>query len=154
MKNKYALRYAVKKDIPELILLLKQLFEIEKDFSFVPENHSYGLALLLESERALILTVTFEGRIIGMCTLQWIVSTAEGGYSGWVEDVVVHESFRRKGVGSRLMKYLIDEAMRRDLVRLQLLVDETNFSAEVFYSGGGWKKTRMRALKTLLKKTG
>lgn len=146
----YRIRPAEKQDIPQLVFLLQQLFEIEKDFRFDSEFHSYGLALLLESDSGCVLTATHEDKLIGMCTLQWIVSTAEGGYSGWIEDLVVHTSFRNMGVGAALLRAVEEEALKRDLVRLQLLFDESNFSAYQFYSARKWQGTRMRALKKLL----
>lgn len=41
--------------------------------------------------------------IVGMATIQTLISTAEGGRVGLVEDVVVDESFRGKGIGKLLL---------------------------------------------------
>ena len=150
MKDTFNIRYAKKSDIPEMTFLLSQLFEIEKDFCFVPEKHQYSLSLMLESDNACILIACFKEKVVGMCTLQWIISTAEGGCSGWVEDVIVDTPFRGKGVGSLLLSAVEEEARKRDLVRLQLLYDQNNLLACNFYLTRNWKITRMSPLKKIL----
>ena len=77
-----------------LVALLRQLFAIEEDFRIDEERQRRGLAMLLDNPQALILVAEAAGRVIGMCSGQLLVSTAEGGPALLVEDVVVAEGFR------------------------------------------------------------
>jgi GNAT superfamily N-acetyltransferase len=91
-----------------------------------------------------------EGVVVGMATLQILISTAEGGRSGLIEDVVVSESYRGRGVGKRLMEHLVQWAAKQGLTRLQLLADRQNQPALMFYQSQGWSTTNMIALKRQL----
>ena len=87
--NKGAIRTAEPADLDSLVSLLAPLFAIEEDFVFDESRQRRGLALMLENERGCVLVAETEGQVIGMCTGQLLVSTAEGGLSLLVEDVVV-----------------------------------------------------------------
>ena len=99
------LRPAKPSDIPELVELLKELFSIETDFDFDPEKQACGLTLLLDSEKDCILVAERLGdnRVLGMCTVQTLISTAEGGPVGLLEDLVVAADFRHQGIGAKLL---------------------------------------------------
>ena len=65
------------------IAVLKELFTIEADFDFDQEKQIFGLNLLLTSDKDCILVAQLlnDDRVLGMCTLQTLISTAEGGRS-------------------------------------------------------------------------
>ena len=94
---------AKKEDIEDMINLLKQLFEIEKDFTPNYEKQKRGLELLLDREDAVIFVARYNGKVVGMCSIQILISTAEGGKVGLLEDLVVDENFRGKGIGTELL---------------------------------------------------
>ena len=83
------------------------------------------------------------GEVVGMCSIQTLISTAEGGLVGLVEDVVVREGNRGKGIGNALMGAVDDWARRHALKRLQLLADRDNAPALKFYELRGWKMTNL-----------
>ncbi|OQX06932.1 MAG: GNAT family N-acetyltransferase, partial [Desulfobulbaceae bacterium A2] len=87
------IRPATLPDLDSLVELLRLLFAIEADFDFEPQRQRRGLALLLvDPERASIMVAETEGKIVGMCSGQVLISTAEGGPALVVEDVVVQEA--------------------------------------------------------------
>lgn len=143
-----AIRPARAADIDTLILLLRALFAIEADFAADEEKQRSGLQMLLESKRACLLVAENESGIIGMCTGQMVISTAEGGPALLVEDVVVHESFRGRGVGRMLMEALQKWAAVNNATRLQLLADRNNVPALDFYRRLGWQQTDLICLRT------
>ena len=55
--------------------------------------------MLLAHETAIILVAEAAGQVIGMCSGQLTISTAEGGFALLVEDVVVAGPWQGKGVG-------------------------------------------------------
>ena len=139
----YCLRQAAEGDIGQLISLLGFLFALEKDFTIDPEKQGRGLRMLMNREASVIQCVEVGGRIVGMCSAQCLVSTAEGGLSALVEDLVVEKVHRGKGLGAMLLSSVEAWALRHGALRLQLLVDRTNFNALRFYSRMGWEETRM-----------
>jgi GNAT superfamily N-acetyltransferase len=144
------IRPATSADIDTMSMLLAQLFSIEQDFTPDEAKQRMGLEKLLAAADAYVVVAEQEGVVVGMATLQILISTAEGGLSGLIEDVVVNESYRGRGVGKRLMEYLVQWAAKQGLTRLQLLADRQNQPALMFYQSQGWSTTNMIALKRQL----
>lgn len=142
---KIQVRNGIKEDLGELTELLYELFSIENDFSFDKEKQYQGLRqmLLNKDYRRVWVAQREDGRIVGMCTMQVLISTAEGGEVGLIEDVVVTKHFRLKGVGRQLMNAMEAWAESRGILRLQLLADKTNLSAIQFYKKMEWKHTKL-----------
>lgn len=145
------LRPATPADLDALVHLLGVLFTLEADFRPEPERQRRGLALLLaEPARAAVVVAERAGEVVGMATAQLVVSTAQGAPSAWVEDVVVAEAARGRGIGGRLLDALEAWARARGATRLQLLADLENAPALGFYAGRGWSRTQLLALRRLL----
>lgn len=143
-----AVRPANVADLDALVALLGVLFSIEADFRPDPARQRRGLARMLADPRArVVLVAEAAGRAVGMATAQLVVSTAEGGPSALVEDVVVEDAWRGRGVGRRLMGALEAWAAVRGATRLQLLADRGNAPALGFYARLGWRPTRLVCLR-------
>ncbi|AAU90674.1 acetyltransferase, GNAT family [Methylococcus capsulatus str. Bath] len=145
------IRPAETRDIEAMVELLGTLFSIEADFTFDPDRQRRGLALLIGSSADRVLVAECEGRVIGMCSVQTLISTAEGGPVGLVEDMVVAREFRGKGIGRRLLGEIERWAADAGLTRLQLLADRTNEPALTFYGRRGWERTALIGLRKMLR---
>jgi GNAT superfamily N-acetyltransferase len=143
------IRPAGRDDLGAMVSLLGTLFAIEEDFTPDPECQRRGLERFLKScgKHRGILVAQSENQVVAMATIQILISTAEGGPVGLVEDVVVREDCRGRGVGRRLMAAVSAWGDDRGLTRLQLLADRTNFSALDFYDKIGWLPTRLVCLR-------
>lgn len=130
-------------DLDPLVDLLRLLFAVEEDFSFDAARQRRGLNLLLDDERARVLVAEEAGQPVGMCTGQLVISTAEGGPSVLVEDVVVAPAHRGEGIGRALMDTLAAWAKSRGATRMQLLADQHNPPALIFYDRLGWQATAL-----------
>jgi ribosomal protein S18 acetylase RimI-like enzyme len=148
------IRTAKPDDIPQLVALLKALFAIEADFDFDPDKQARGLQLLLTSDQACILVAESSdgNKLRGMCSVQILISTAEGGAVGLLEDLVVAADFRNQGIGAKLLAAAVNWAERRGLKRIQLLADKNNAPALEFYKKQGWQATQLICLKQSLSK--
>ncbi len=144
------IRSAEAADLDRLVSLLATLFAIEEDFVFDEPRQQRGLTLMLANERGCVLVAESEGRVVGMCTGQMLVSTAEGGLSLLVEDVVVDKQWRGRGVGRLLMTAISDWARGKKVSRLQLLADRNNVPALDFYRSLSWNSTELICLRNLL----
>lgn len=133
-------------DTDAMTALLGELFSIEADFDKDERRQRRGLKLLLEGttgDRHCIKVAEVNGEVVGMCSIQKLISTAEGRMVGLVEDMVVTSSLRGLGIGRFLIKQMEKWAIEHKLVRLQLLADRSNFPALDFYSAMGWEPTRL-----------
>lgn len=143
----FTYREAAQKDLPILTQLLYQLFSIEEDFSFDAEKQQTGLALLLASPQAAIFVAEQRKTVIGMCTGQLLVSTAEGASGLIIEDVVIDKAWRGNGIGPRLLHCIEQWGATFGANRLQLLADKNNSPALSFYNRQGWQKTQLICLR-------
>ena len=135
-------------DLDDLVALLQVLFSIEEDFKFDPARQRCGLEMMFDHDGAVILVAEAESRVIGMCSGQFTISTAEGGAALLVEDVVVAEAWQGQGVGRKLMQALEQWAQAEKVERLQLLADRNNQVALKFYTTLGWQSTELICLRT------
>jgi len=139
-------------DIPGICELLTELFSIEADFEPDPVKQALGVGCMIDDQsgHTLLLVAESGGTVVGMATCQTLISTAEGGRVGLVEDVVVAGEFRGQGIGSLLLEHLTNWAQEQKLKRIQLLADKENFPALAFYSGRAWKKTGLICLRKMV----
>jgi ribosomal protein S18 acetylase RimI-like enzyme len=149
MQSFVSIRPAATSDIAGMSLLLSQLFAIESDFTPDDEKQRRGLKLLLETAGAQILVAESRGRLVGMVTMQSLVSTAEGGPVGLVEDLIVDRDHRQRGIGAGLLDQLQQWARGIGLSRLQLAADKTNGAALEFYRKVGWEQTSLLLLRSV-----
>ncbi|QJD29025.1 GNAT family N-acetyltransferase [Methylococcus geothermalis] len=148
------IRPAETRDIEAMAELLGALFSIEADFAFDRDRQRQGLALLIGSGADRVLVAESDGRVVGMCSVQTLISTAEGGRVGLVEDMVVAPEVRGKGIGRRLLGEIERWAADAGLTRLQLLADRTNEPALTFYDRLGWERTALVGLRKMLRDAG
>ena len=66
--------------------------------------------------------------IVGIYVVHTIINEAQVNY------FLIKKKFRRKGYGTYLMNYLINQCKKLNIEKLLLEVSETNSIAEVFYS--------------------
>ena len=90
-------------DLNLMCALLEQLFSLEADFSVDRQRQIKGLKMMVAQDGARLLVAEAAGRVVGMCSGQVVVSTAEGGPAVLVEDVVVDNRWRGLGIGRLLL---------------------------------------------------
>ncbi len=141
------IRRASREDVRAMTRLLQELFAVETEFEFDEQKQSCGLEMLLDSPRTEIWVADRRGRVVGMVTVQLVVSTVEGALSAWMEDMVVSSPYRRRGIGTALLKSAVNWAHEQGATRVQLLADGRNVPALIFYRKQNWLQTNMIALR-------
>jgi ribosomal protein S18 acetylase RimI-like enzyme len=146
-KEAFWIRPAGSGDLPAMTRLLQELFSVETEFAVDTEKQRAGLQLLLDSPKAGVWVAERRGRVVGMVSVQLMVSTAEGGLSGLLEDLVVSSAYRRRGLGKALLSAAVKWSRDQGATRIQLLADGRNVPAIIFYRKQDWKQTNMIALR-------
>ncbi|OEH87009.1 GNAT family N-acetyltransferase [Desulfuribacillus stibiiarsenatis] len=147
MTDTYKIRKAEQTDIPCLVNLLGILFSIEHDFTVDRYKQQQGLErMLADPERCCIMVCERNHHVIGMCTAQFVISTAEGGLSSIIEDLVVEQEYRGSGVGKKLLNAVEDWSLKNGAKRIQLVADKNNTPALDFYKKNGWNATQLICL--------
>ena len=143
---------ATPKDLPQLVALLGQLFEQEAEFTPDAAKQEAALKMILADPKTGKLYVARDGsKVVAMASLLFTVSTAEGGRAALFEDLVVHADYRKQGIGAKLLEHVIAQARAEGLLRLTLLTDLQNESAQVLYRKLGFTGSPMKPMRLKIK---
>ncbi|MCX6074898.1 MAG: GNAT family N-acetyltransferase [Campylobacterales bacterium] len=137
------IRQANYNDISAMAQLLSELFTIEDDFVIDTNKQICGLQLLLQHSDTIVLVAETSEHLIGMVSMQPLISTAMGEWVGLIEDMIVTSDFRRMGIGKLLLGAMIEESKRLGYGRLALGADIRNESAIAFYRTFGFETSNM-----------
>jgi ribosomal protein S18 acetylase RimI-like enzyme len=135
-------------DIPQLVELLGILFTQEAELSPDPGKQRRALEIILADPARARIYVAREGdRVIAMAALHFTTSTAEGGKVAGLEDCVVHPAHRRRGIGEKLLGYVLEQARAEGALRVMLLTDGDNVTAQALYRKLGFTPSSMLAMR-------
>ncbi len=138
-------------DLPQMAVLLEELFTLESDFHPDRDKQLQGLTLILENPACGQLFVLRDGaQIVGMANALITVSTAEGGRVLLLEDVIVRSEYRGRGFGRQLVNHVLDWAREQKMTRVTLLADCDNRAALNFYGKLGFEPSHMAVLRKTL----
>ena len=142
---------AVAVDVPQLVELLGILFTQEHELSPDAGKQRRALELILaDPSRARIYVAREKGKAIAMAALHFTTSTAEGGRVAELQDCVVHPEHRGKGVGEKLLAYVLERAKAEGALRVMLLTDGDNARAQALYRKLGFSPSSMLAMRLKL----
>jgi len=145
---------AAPSDTPRLVGLLALLFTQEPEFSPNAEKQSEALdAILHDRSRGRIFVAREGGKVVGMASLLYTISTAEGGKAALFEDFIVQPEYRGQGIGTRLLEYVIQQARAEGVLRITLLTDLKNDNAQDLYRKLGFVNSSMQAMRLKLQKS-
>ena len=127
------IRYATKEDAPRILQLIKDLAEYEK----APLEVTVSLQHFTESgfgtHPIWWAFVAEEEQVIHGFALYYIRYSTWKGQCLYLEDILVTEKMRGKGIGAQLFERILEEAKERKLVRVVWQVLEWNEPAIQFY---------------------
>jgi GNAT superfamily N-acetyltransferase len=141
---------ADEQQIEQILPLLAILFNQEAEFDFDAALSRQALLEIMANEDVgAILVAELDGKLVGMLTLLYTVSTALGGRVAILEDMVVAEQVRDKGVGQKLIAFAKQVALEKQCKRISLLTDADNTAAQRFYLRNGFFSSGMRVYRFL-----
>jgi ribosomal protein S18 acetylase RimI-like enzyme len=139
-------------DISQLCDLLALLFSQEHEFQ--PDALKQRAALnqlVCNPQRGRVFVLRDNEAVLGMVSVQVLVSTARGGDVLLLEDLIVRPACRGQGYGSALLHHVTDFARRHGYSRITLLTDDDNTAAQRFYGRHGFHASHMMPYRLLLK---
>ena len=112
---------------------------------FCDEIRDYA-KVIMDGENSDIIVAERDGVICGMVCVE-CVNKPETPYSKarsfyHVQEIAVDADYRRQGVAKELFEFMIEDAKKRKLARIELDVWEFNDSAIEFYQAVGFGQTR------------
>jgi len=135
--NKLTIRKGLPADIPQVLALIRELAEYERAAGEVEVSEQELLEDGFGHDSAYGLFVAeAEKDIVGIALYYEKYSTWKGRCL-FLEDLVVRESFRSMGIGSRLFDKVVEVAKEKNYRRLEWQVLEWNEPAIAFYRKKG-----------------
>ncbi|AXL13312.1 GNAT family N-acetyltransferase [Microbacterium foliorum] len=125
-------------DLQRIETLLPQLSSTAR---FDPER----VLSLLDAQNADLFVARESGRIVGMATL--VLAPLVTGLHGSIEDVVVDQSTRGRGIARLLLEAIIDEAQGRGAEKLDLTSRPARESALRLYESVGFVRRDTNVLR-------
>lgn len=127
------IRTATAKDVPAMMTLVRELAEFEKAPDEVANTNAKMTEEGFGQNPAFQAIVAEVGNsVIGMSVFYYSYSTWKGK-SIYIDDIIVNEAFRGKGIGSKLMEATILRAKQENVGKLHWQVLDWNEPAIRFY---------------------
>ena len=133
------IRNAERKDLPQILELIKELAIYEKEPDAVEvtvaelEDAGFG-----KNPQYYCFVAEVSGTIVGMALLYFRFSTWKGK-TVHLEDLIVTQSMRGKGIGEQLYRRVMEFALAHDVKRVNWEVIGWNTGAIQFYERTGAK---------------
>ena len=116
------------------MISIKQIYEKDIELCYELDSNTISLwskiqwASEFKKEGIQIFGILLSNLVIGICVLQVVLDEAQINY------FAVRQKYRKRGLGSYLMNYLIMLCKKRKINKLLLEVSQKNIIAEKFYN--------------------
>ncbi len=148
MLNNLKIRFASISDGPAIIDLLEQITESiqnHKDWdSYTIETtlkkQECAIRKIINSQSKLFL-VFLHFELIALANIQIITNVRHGWDRAHIEELVVHEKFRNRGVGKQLLAAIREYCIKQNISVIKLLCGCQLTESHAFYEANGFKFT-------------
>lgn len=87
-----------------------------------------------------IVAATLEGKLVGIATLHFTISTVTAKKVCYLEDVIVEPRFRSSGIGTKIIDFAFSQAVRDGCYKCSLHVGRLNERAAALYERLGFNE--------------
>lgn len=106
------------------------------------------LAALVADKNVVLAVALDDGAVVGMGTLYIIPKV--GKKNAYIEDVIVHEKYRGRGLGEQLTRLLIENAKKEGVVSISLTSRSHRVAAHKLYTKLGFSVQETNVFKLKL----
>ena len=147
-KSDLIVRAARKKDLPSIVRIVNAGGPDGRPREKLPQSLSYYYFKAFEKIRAdknaHLMVVERDGKVIGTFQVNFLTYLAgKGRQDAHIEAFHIDKPFRGKGIGTRMMQWIILEAKQRDCRRIQLTTNIKRLRAHRFYRRQGFSQTHI-----------
>ena len=126
----------------ELAALLSLYTHLHPDDEPLPPDEAASLwHTLKQDSHQHFLGAYWNGFLAAACTLIRIPNLTRGGRSyGLIENVVTHPDYRRRGLGTAVLKHALQSAWEQPCYKVMLLTGSQNEATLRFYEQAGFER--------------
>lgn len=128
---------------PELGALLNLYRYLHPDEDVSPDDANLARvwAEICANDRLYYFGAEIGGQLVSTCTLTIIPNlTRMGRPYGLIENVVTHPDYRKRGLGTQLLRYTLNVAWEQTCYKVMLLTGSKRESTLLFYEQAGFKR--------------
>jgi len=135
--------YQLKKDIDEALktkvaeLYMQQISVDDDEKSFQLAMDAINLTLE-DEEHSRIVVAEEDGKLYGLAFLNIGISLRIGGRYIWLNELYVHNEYRNKGIGKKLLLYIIHQAESQGIKMIELETGINNSVTQHIYHSLGF----------------
>jgi ribosomal protein S18 acetylase RimI-like enzyme len=135
------IREATEQDLPAIKGLMAELIEaVSNTGSYDANTALQNCRVLLKNADSHILVAEADGNVIGVVNLDIRRTILHPGLSGLIDEIVVAEGYRGKGVGKKLIDAAVEKCKLSGCCEIEVSTELTNTKARSFYKSCGFEE--------------
>lgn len=136
-------------DIETLLVLIRELYQVDGSVSFNAAVAGHALTQLLANQSfGYVWLIQNQGEAIGYVVLTLGYSLEYGGRDAFIDELYLRASHQRQGIGKKTIQFLEEVCISLGVRALHLEVERENISAQGFYRRVGFQDHDRRYLMT------
>ena len=134
------IRQATIEDSAGIAQLMTQLMEADgyQDWQVSPARIEESLQKMAESDAYQVLLAEDEGQVVGLLGLSFRHTLFHPAPSALIDELVVEQSHRRRGIGQQLMAEAIERCRAAGCCEIEVSTERSNEAAQEFYRRHGF----------------
>ena len=140
-------RIATKADLPSIVRLLADddLGSLrERNEDPLPKSYNLAYDQINKDSNHELIVAALNGEVIGTLHLMFLPSISyQGGLRAQIESVRIDTPYQSQGIGSEMMKWVIERSSVRGAHIVQLTTHKSRHDAHRFYERLGFKGTHL-----------
>ncbi len=134
------IRHATIEDSAVIAQLMAQLIEASgyEDLQVSPGQIEESLRKMADSHAYQVLLAEEKGQVVGLLSLSFRHTLFHPALSAFIDELVVEQSHRRRGVGRQLVAEAIERCRAAGCCEIEVSTERSNEAAQKFYRQHGF----------------
>jgi N-acetylglutamate synthase-like GNAT family acetyltransferase len=132
-------RLATAQDVQQILLLIRSLVASHDEPLPSEEAMAAIVARQIETDNHEYVVAEAEGRVFACLLVCYYLSTWAAAPYAMLQDFIVQEGWRDKGVGSTMFAYARDRARLKGCARIDLIIQASRTDAKRFFRRWGFR---------------
>lgn len=136
------IRQCKEEDLLEVVALMKELQEVASGGEHITIENVRRIFMKMKELPEIYMNLVGEisGTIVGFISIIFYKTVFHKGGTALINELIITESQRGKGIGQSLIEKAKKEALKRGLDEIEVGTEKTNYSAQQFYRKCGFNE--------------